>query len=99
MTSPTWEALRGLRLTVDALRTERSSVDVSSEFTRVTTTVVLEGAGATGRGEDVTYDAGAHDAFPLPELTGSHTLESFSALLEPVDMFPGGEPRFTRLSP
>jgi hypothetical protein len=67
---------------------------VSSDFTRATTTVVLEGAGVIGRGEDVTYDASAHDDFPSPDLAGSHTLESFSALLEPVELFPGGAPRF-----
>jgi L-alanine-DL-glutamate epimerase-like enolase superfamily enzyme len=94
VTSPTWEALRGLELTVESLRTERQSVDVSSEFTRVTTTVVLSGEGQEGRGEDVTYDAAGHDAFPEPELAGSQTLQSVSEALEAVEMFPAGPPEF-----
>ena len=94
MTSPTWEALRGLELTIAELRTERRAVEVSSDFTRVTTTVVLTGNGHEGRGEDVTYDAAAHDAFPSPELFGSHTLETLSAALESIEMFPAGEPKF-----
>ncbi len=60
-------------------------------FERVTTTVVATGEGATGRGEDVTYDAPDHDAFradPPGLPTGRFTLEGFSAALADVDLFP-----------
>ena len=63
-----WDRLRDLALVVDGFRTEKRSVDVSSQFTRVTTTVVFAGGGAEGRGEDVTYTAEDHDWFPEPEL-------------------------------
>jgi hypothetical protein len=89
---PHWERLSGLELVVDGFRTERRSVEVSSEFTRVTTTVVLSGGGHEGRGEDVTYNADDHDWFPQPPLPGPTTLASFSAQLDGLALFPG-EPR------
>ncbi len=59
---------------------------VSSGFERVTTVVRLRGAGREGVGEDVTYEAEAHERV-LPErsafpLAGRHTIDGFSALLE-----------------
>ena len=59
-----WNDLRSLELNVEDVGTERKSVDVSTQFTRVTTTVVLGGRGEQGRGEDVTYTAEDHDWFP-----------------------------------
>jgi hypothetical protein len=86
-----WDALRGLELEVDEVALERLEHAVSSEFTRVTTTVVLRGGGLEGRGEDVTYVAEEHDhlhaAPPLP-ITGRHTLESLSQRLDGVELFP-----------
>ncbi len=87
-----WDRLRDLALVVDAFRTERRSVDVSSQFTRVTTTVVFAGAGHEGRGEDVTYNAEDHDWFPEPELPGATTFASFSSSLDALSLFPG-EPK------
>jgi hypothetical protein len=87
-----WDRLRDLELVVDAFRTERRSVDVSSQFTRVTTTVVLGGDGHEGRGEDVTYTAEDHDWFPEPELPGGTTLARFSSGLGGLALF-RGEPR------
>jgi len=84
-----WDPLRDLGLVVDAFRTERRSVDVSSEFTRVTTTVVFTGAGHEGRGEDVTYSAEDHDWFPEPELPGGTTLGAFSSALDVLTLFRG----------
>jgi hypothetical protein len=89
-----WERLRDLDVVIDALRTERRSVDVSSEFTRVTTTVVFGGAGHEGRGEDVTYTAEDHDWFPEPDLPGATTLGAFSAALDTLTLF-RGEPTMT----
>jgi hypothetical protein len=84
-----WDRLRDLELVVDAFRTERRSVDVSSQFTRVTTTVVFGGAGHEGRGEDVTYTAEDHDWFPEPELPGATTLGAFSDAVDGLTLFQG----------
>jgi hypothetical protein len=87
-----WDRLRDLELVVNAFRTERRSVDVSSQFTRVTTTVVFGGDGHEGRGEDVTYTAEDHDWFPEPELPGGTTLGGFSSGLDGLALF-RGEPQ------
>jgi L-alanine-DL-glutamate epimerase-like enolase superfamily enzyme len=94
VTGGTWGRLAGLELAIDDVRTERRATDVSSGFTRVTTTVVLAGPGHEGRGEDVTYTAGDHDAFPQPDLRGRHTLASLSAELDAAELFPGGGPEW-----
>ena len=82
----TYNALRDLPLRVDAVETRTLSMDVSSNFTRRTTIVSLAGGGEEGLGEDVVYDAAEHDWFPsLP--TGEHTLATFSAALDGLDLF------------
>jgi L-alanine-DL-glutamate epimerase-like enolase superfamily enzyme len=82
-----WDELRGLELNVDEVTTERKSVDVSTQFTRVTTTVVLAGEGERGRGEDVTYTAEDHDWFPNLEAGGRTTLGELSAELDGLQLF------------
>jgi hypothetical protein len=82
-----WDRLRGLEATIEEVRTERRSIDVSTEFTRVTTTVILGGAGETGRGEDVTYTAEDHDWFPQLEPAGRTTLAELSADLDALQLF------------
>jgi hypothetical protein len=82
-----FEQLRDLALVVDEVRTERRSVEVSSEFARVTTIVVLSGAEADGRGEDVTYNAEDHDWFPTLAAPGATTLGAFSASLDDLTLF------------
>jgi hypothetical protein len=59
---------------------------VTSGFERVTTTIVLEGEGAVGSGEDVSYDAGDHESYPagLP-LTGRWILADYSRHLEDLE--------------
>ena len=84
---PLWDQLGGLELVAEEFRTERQSVDVSTKFTRVTTTVVLSGSGHEGRGEDVTYTAEDHDWFPDLEPPGATTLGSFSAELDGLTLF------------
>jgi L-alanine-DL-glutamate epimerase-like enolase superfamily enzyme len=79
-----YDAVRGLEVEVEAFSTERRDAPVSSEFTRVTTTVVLSGAGETGRGEDVTYQAEAHDDFPALRERGRMTL---AALWQRLDSY------------
>jgi hypothetical protein len=87
-----FERLCDHELVVDEVRTEQRSVDVSSDFKRVTTIVVLSGGGAEGRGEDVTYTAEDHDWFPALEPAGATTLGGFSAALDGLQLF-SGEPK------
>jgi hypothetical protein len=87
-----WDVLSPLDLVVDDVRMERREVDVSSQFTRVTTTVVLAGAGAEGRGEDVTYNEEDHEWFPELQPVGTSTVGRFSAGLENMQLF-AGEPK------
>ena len=67
-------------------------MDVSTQFTRVTTTVVLAGAGEQGRGEDVTYTAEDHDWFPELDPPGRTTLGELSAQLDGLELF-SAEPK------
>jgi hypothetical protein len=85
-----WDRLRELELTIEGASTERASVEVSSEFTRVTTTVVLNGRGEEGRGEDVTYAAPDHDWFPQVDAVGPTTLGAFSRALDDLQLFENG---------
>ena len=78
-----YDALRELELEIEDVSLERRETAVSTEFTRVTTTVVLAGRGEAGQGEDVTYDAKAHDGFPELRERGRTTVGDFSERLEP----------------
>ncbi len=60
---------------------------MSTQFTRVTTTVVLAGAGEQGRGEDVTYTAEDHDSFSDLSAPGRTTLGDLSAQLDGLRLF------------
>jgi hypothetical protein len=82
----TYGRLAGLELEVEGYDLERRSQDVSSGFTRVTTTIVLHGRDAEGRGEDVVYDAADHDKHALPRLVGRLTLDGFSRALDGVEL-------------
>jgi hypothetical protein len=85
----TFDALRDLPLRIEEIATDVRSLAVSSEFTRRTTIVRLRGRGDEGIGEDVTYDAAAHDGFPdVP--TGEFTLATFSRALDGVELFATG---------
>jgi len=87
-----WDRLHDLDLVVDGMHTERRSLDVSTDFTRVSTVVVLSGAGKEGRGEDVTYNAEDHEWFPELAPAGGTTLGAFSASLDGLTLFEG-EPK------
>jgi hypothetical protein len=88
-----WDAVKDLPLAVDGYGLEQLAVEVSTEFTRKTTVVRLLGRGQEGVGEDVTYDAAAHDAAaaagPAQPLVGEWTLASFSDLLGSLALFDG----------
>ena len=90
-----YDRLCDLPLVVEATGRERRERDTSSGFVRATTTFVLEGAGAVGRGEDVTYDTDDHDALDgvaFDDLLGEWTLDGFSRHLDARDLFPAKPP-------
>jgi L-alanine-DL-glutamate epimerase-like enolase superfamily enzyme len=88
----TYDLLADLPLEIDSYRLEGLEREVSSDFTRLSTVIRLRGGGHEGVGEDVTYDALDHVAFqdagPTLPLAGSHSVESFSRLIEELDPWP-----------
>ena len=88
-----WDSFADLEVRIDDHALQRRELVVSASFTRVTTTVVLEGDGEAGEGEDVTYTAPDHDAFPDVMLAGTWTLAGYSEHLDDLDLWPGGEPQ------
>src|SRR4051794_40893394 len=84
-----WKRLGPLELEVDSYELERLEQPVTRGFTRVTTVVHLHGGGEEGLGEDVTWYAEHHDreqaAGAILPLPGSHTIASFSSLLDIPD--------------
>jgi L-alanine-DL-glutamate epimerase-like enolase superfamily enzyme len=88
----TWNRLAGLSLEVEGYGLDGLELRFSDAFVRRTTLITLRGAGEEGVGEDVVYDADDHEhlqaAGPILPLAGSWTLESFSARLEELDLFP-----------
>jgi len=83
---PLWDSLAGLSVRIDDLAVQRRELP-RGEWTRVTSTVVLDGDHAAGEGEDVTYDAAAHDDFPDDVmLAGSWSLDDLSRRLEELDL-------------
>jgi hypothetical protein len=91
-----YDAVASLPLKIDAYSLEALSRTVSSGFERKSTVFVLQGAGEEGRGEDVTYEPGAHDAQqaagPVLPLAGEWTFDAFSEHLATLDTFPGYTP-------
>jgi hypothetical protein len=90
----TFAAFANLPLVIESYELEPLEFSISPEFTRRTTVVRLRGLAEDGVGEDVTYSAGDQDAFqregPALRLQGSHTLESFSELLDRLSLWPAG---------
>ena len=86
-----YDSVADLPLSVDSVSFERRERE-TPKFTRATTVVSLSGDGETGRGEDVTYEAGYH---PIPDadfdLEGEYTLDGFSDRLAGVDLFPDAQ--------
>jgi len=92
----TWDLLADLPLRVEDYVLEGRQQDVSSAFTRKSTTIHLRGGGEEGLGEDVVYEAEDHDAQqaagPLLELGGDWTLRAFCDHLAGLDLFPTKPP-------
>ena len=88
----TYERVAELLLEVESYALDGLALEVSSEFSRLSTLVRLAGGGEEGVGEDVTYEGLDHVAFQDAgarlELAGSHTIDSFSRLLDGLELFP-----------
>jgi hypothetical protein len=94
-----YDRVADLPLAVEGYDLSRLEGETSSDFTRVSTVFALRGPDATGRGEDVTYDTVDQEAlldadldgdrFPL---SGEYTLDSFSSMLDDLELFPTKEP-------
>jgi hypothetical protein len=88
----TYALISDLPVAIEGHELERLEHEVSSEFTRVTTVIHLQGGGEEGLGEDVTYSGEDHDRFqavaPDLPLAGEWTLDSFSHHLDGLELFP-----------
>ncbi len=86
-----YEQIAGLPVEIESYELEGLEFE-GPGFTRLTTVVRLRGGGQEGIGEDVVYDAldhvALHDAGPVHDLAGEHTIDSFSELLDGLDLFP-----------
>lgn len=90
-----WDSLSDLELRLDHYELERRESVTPSGWTRVTTTVVFTGDGATGQGEDVTYEAELHDDVPGElMLAGTWSLEDFCYRLGEFDELSEGYRRW-----
>jgi hypothetical protein len=87
---PLWETLAGLRVRIDGYVLERRELALPSGWTRLTTTIALEGDGKTGHGEDVTYTAPDHDHVPTGlMLAGTWTIGDLSRHLDGLTLWGG----------
>src|SRR5688500_16952059 len=80
---PLFDSVRSLPLVVERVELEHLSLPLR-HMTRRTTVVHLGGGGHEGVGEDVSYEEELQLTFTddaLPDLTGDHTVESFSSLV------------------
>jgi hypothetical protein len=78
-----WDSVAEQPIKVDGYKLERRESSTPSGWTRVTTTVVLQGEGSSGQGEDVTYESELHDGVPEElMLAGTWSLEDFSHRLD-----------------
>ncbi|MBV9819600.1 MAG: hypothetical protein JOZ07_14800 [Solirubrobacterales bacterium] len=88
----TFDRLADLPLRVDGYTLEGLHAEVSSGFTRLSTVVHLEGAGAEGLGEDVVYESVDHvalqEAGPTLPLAGDYSLGEFCERIDQLDLFP-----------
>jgi hypothetical protein len=90
-----WDSVAKLPVKVDGYELERRESSTPSGWTRVTTTVVLQGDGAAGQGEDVTYESELHDGVPDElMLAGTWSLEDFSHRLDEVEELTEGYRRW-----
>ncbi|HEY2600057.1 MAG TPA: hypothetical protein VGI67_00770 [Thermoleophilaceae bacterium] len=88
----TFDLLASLPVEVDGYSLEGLEAQVSSDFTRLSTVIHMQGGGHEGVGEDVTYDQLDHvalqDAGPVLDLAGKRTMGEFCDLVGGLDLFP-----------
>jgi hypothetical protein len=88
----TYAKVTELPVDVESYELEPHELEVSSEFTRLTTVIRLRGGGEEGVGEDVTYDALDHiaqqDAGAILPLAGSYSLGELCEKIGGLDLFP-----------
>jgi hypothetical protein len=88
----TYAKVTELPVEVESYELEPHELEVSSDFTRLTTVIRLHGGGEEGVGEDVTYDALDHiaqqDAGPSLPLAGSYSLGGLCEKIGGLDLFP-----------
>jgi hypothetical protein len=90
-----WDEVADLEIRIDGYSLQRRESATPSGWTRVTTTIVLEGEGATGEGEDVTYDAESHRGVPDGlMLAGTWSLEDLSHRLDEFEELTEGYRRW-----
>jgi hypothetical protein len=78
-----WDSVARVELRVNGYTLARRESQTPSGWTRVTTVVEIHGDGASGVGEDVTYEAESHDGVPAElMLAGTWTFEDFSLFLD-----------------
>jgi hypothetical protein len=89
-----YDRISELPLEIEEYDLEPLEQPISPEFTRKTTVIHLRGGGHEGIGEDVTYSVDDQDSLraegPSLPLPGSHTLDSFSQLLDRLALWPSG---------
>jgi L-alanine-DL-glutamate epimerase-like enolase superfamily enzyme len=88
----TYDLVADLELRIDGYALDGLVQDTSSDFTRKSTVIHLQGGGEEGLGEDVVYDAVDHeiaqDAGPTLPLAGDWTIRTFAEHLATLDLFP-----------
>jgi hypothetical protein len=90
-----WDEVADLEIRIDGYSLQRRESATPSGWTRVTTTIVLEGEGATGEGEDVTYEAESHENVPDElMLAGTWSLEDLSHRLDEFEELTEGYRRW-----
>ncbi len=85
--------LEDLEVKIDGFSLESNSLEVSSDFYRVTTEIYLEGNGETGVGEDVVYDEDLHYSLldkkaELDIPRGEYRFNEFTDILKETELFP-----------
>jgi len=87
-----YNRLAGLPLAIQSYGLQPLKRTTPAGWPRHTTVVRLQGDGEEGGGEDINYNAGEQAAFQAAgvhlALTGTFTLESFSAHLDQLNLFP-----------
>lgn len=87
-----FDTIAELAVDIESVHTETTAVTVSEDFPRKTTTVLLEGPNAIGKGEDVIYDAALHE-YPeclAKQLKGMDRFDVLSDRLEECQLFDEG---------